>query len=246
MDEIKLAGPKLQRMLTEEPIEPLHDCVDIWCPVLHNYDAEKCHSRQKEDQNIWWYVCTGPKAPYPTLFIDHNAIELRIWLWMTWKWNVEGILVWESNYWNSSAAFVAPEMQNPWTDPMGYVGGYSHQPGHVAFWGNGHGRFIYPPNRDISNDKSKYLDGPVNSIRWEMLREGIEDFEYFWLLDDLVKKARKKNIKSPIISQSARLLEIGSDIITDKTHFTKNPILLYDHRNNVAQAIEKLSKLVND
>ena len=34
---------------------------------------------------------------------------------------------------------------------------------------------------------SHSLEGPINSIRMELLREGIEDYEYFWLLQELVK-----------------------------------------------------------
>ncbi|MBN1123494.1 MAG: DUF4091 domain-containing protein [Sedimentisphaerales bacterium] len=242
MNEIKLAGPKLRRMLTEEPIEELCGSVDIWCPVLHNYSPEACQARQQEGEKIWWYVCTGPKAPYPGLFIDHNAIDLRIWLWMTWKWNVQGILVWESNYWTSNAAFPPPGIQNPWDDPMGYVSGYSHPAGFVGYWGNGDGRFLYPPNRDVEKDKQKYLAGPVSSIRWEMLREGLEDFEYFQLLVDAIKKAKKTGVAAPTIAHAEQLLSIPANLIEDKTHFTQNPQLLYKHRISLANAIEELNR----
>ncbi|MBC8443182.1 DUF4091 domain-containing protein, partial [PVC group bacterium] len=244
MEEIKLAGPKLQRMLTEEPVEPLLGSTDIWCPVLSNYKPEDCQPRQKEGERIWWYVCCGPKEPYPGLFIDHNAIELRIWLWMTWKWNVQGVLVWTSNYWTSSCAYPSPKIQNPWEDPMGYVSGYDRPAGYIAYWGNGDGRFIYPPNRDVANDKTKYLDGPVSSIRWEMLREGLEDYEYFWLLRDAVAKAHAAKITDPAISEAEKLLAIPDAIIVDKTNFTRDPTPLHEHRCAMGEAIEKVSKLV--
>jgi len=244
MEEIKLAGPKLQRMLTEEPVEPLLGSVDIWCPVLHCYKPEDCQPRQKEGEQIWWYVCCGPKAPYPGLFIDHNAIELRIWLWMTWKWNVQGILVWTSNYWTSSCAFPSPKIQCPWEDPMGYVSGYGCPAGSIAYWGNGDGRFLYPPNRDVANDKTKYLEGPVSSIRWEMLREGLEDYEYFWLLRDAVAKARAAKITAPAVAEAEKLLTIPDTIIVDKTDFTRDPTPLHQHRCAMGEAIEKVSKLI--
>jgi len=187
-------------------------------------------------------VCTGPKAPYPGLFIDHNAIDLRIWLWMTWKWNVQGILVWKSNYWTSPAAFPRGRLQNPWTDPMGYVSGYDKPEGYIGYWGNGDGRFIYPPNRDIENDRGKYLDGPVSSIRWEMLREGLEDFEYFQLLRDRIDLARKTGRDPAALKRHERLLEIPPAIITDKTHFTHDPRPLYTQRDRIAGAIEALGR----
>lgn len=231
MEEIKRAGPKLQRMLTEQPVEPLFGAVDIWCPVLHNFDEEMCASRQEAGESIWWYVCTGPKAPWPGLFIDHNAVEMRVWLWMTWKWNVEGILVWTSNWWTSPTAF-PDSLQNPWEDPMGYVAGYGRPAGSIGYWGNGDGRFVYPPNKDVLNDTSPHVTGPVSSIRWAMLREGIEDFEYFALLRGLVA-AR------PDAPQAA-LLEVPEEIVGSLTEFTKCPLPMYEHRERVARAIEAL------
>ncbi len=231
MNEIKLAGPKLRRMLTEEPIEPLYGDVDIWCPVLPNHHPEICAQRQELGEDIWWYVCTGPKAPWPTLFIDHSAVDLRVWLWMTWKWNVQGILVWQSNYWTSGCAF-PDSLQNPWEDPMGYVTGYGNPPGYVAYWGNGDGRFIYPPNMDPNRDKSPYVQGPVDSIRWEMLREGIEDFEYFTLLKGLVE-ARGD-------CPERALLEVPQEVVKSQTDFTRDPLSMYDHRTKLAEAIERL------
>ncbi len=240
MDEIRRAGPKLRRMLTEEPIEPLFGSVDLWCPILDQYNPEIAQARQAKGETIWWYVCTGPRAPYPGLFIDHSAIDLRIWLWMTWKWKVQGILVWESTYWTSDKAFPAPKMQNPWADPMGYIGGYSFEPGFVGYWGNGDGRFLYPPNRDVENDKSKYMTGPVSSIRWEMLRDGLEDYEYFWLLREAIERARQAGKPAELLSKATALLEVGPDLVTDKTHFTQNPQLLYQRRIAVAEMIESL------
>jgi hypothetical protein len=240
MEEIHRAGPKLRRMLTEEPIEPLFGAVDLWCPILDQYNPDTAHARQAKGETIWWYVCTGPRAPYPGLFIDHSAIDLRMWLWMTWKWKVQGILVWESTYWTSSAAFPAPKMQNPWIDPMGYVSGYSNPAGFVGYWGNGDGRFLYPPNWDVENDKGKYLSGPVSSIRWEMLREGLEDYEYFWLLSEAITKAEKAGKPAELMKKANTLLEVGPDIVTDKTHFTQDPQLLHLRRTAIAEMIESL------
>ena len=66
-----------------------------------------------------------------------------MWLWQTWQRDIRGILVWQSNYWTSSAAF-PDKPQDPYEDPMGYVSGYSTPSGVKRYWGNGDGRFIYP------------------------------------------------------------------------------------------------------
>ncbi|MCX8035524.1 MAG: DUF6067 family protein [Candidatus Sumerlaeia bacterium] len=190
MERIHRAAPGLRRMLTEQPEKELDGAVDIWCPLTPHVTPELVAREAEKGREMWWYICTGPKGPYCTLFIDHPAIEFRMWSWQTWKTGVKGLLIWQSNYWTSDAAYPPPQFQNPWEDPMSYVSGYGTPRGTKKHWGNGDGRFLYPPNRDPMNDKSTYLTGPVNSIRWEMLREGIEDYEYFWLLRDLLEKSR--------------------------------------------------------
>ncbi len=222
-------APDIQRMLTEQPEEALVGFVDIWCPVLHNYDEEKCHARQQAGDDVWWYVCTGPKAPWAGLFIDHNAVDLRIWQWMSWKYDVQGALVWRVSYWYSPARVrQTGAYQNPWEDPMGWrsSGG--------GWWGNGDGRFIYPPNVDPNTEHEPILTGPVDSIRWEMLREGLEDWEYFHALDRLLQGREDAATRA--------LLEIPGSIITDTRDFTRDPLPMYDRRRALLEALERLGE----
>jgi hypothetical protein len=242
MERIHRAAPGLRRMLTEQPEKELDGAVDIWCPVSPNVKPDDVTKERAKGNEFWWYICTGPKGPYCTLFIDHYAIEFRMWSWQTWKLGIQGLLIWQTNYWTSDAAFPSPQIQNPWEDPMSYVSGYSTAPGTKRHWGNGDGRFLYPPNRDPERDKSKYLVGPVNSIRWEMLREGIEDYEYFWLLRDLVEKTKKRSEKGDALARAEQLLTIPDAITRDQTHFTHDPLDLYRYRTALAEAIVALSK----
>jgi hypothetical protein len=244
MERLRRYAPGLRRMLTEEPGDELKAPVDIWCPVTYNFDADATAKRQALGERIWWYVCTGPKAPYCTLFIDHPATEMRVWLWQTWKYNVQGILVWASNYWTSSAAF-PDQPQNPYLDPMGYVSGYSTPKGVKAFWGNGDGRFIYPPlaaATPATTDGQPVLQPPVPSIRWEMLREGIEDYEFLWLLRELLEEKRDQ-LKAEQKRAYDELLTVPDSITKSMTEFTTDPTPIYARRAEIAQAIEVLRAL---
>jgi len=242
MRRLKQYAPGLRRMLTEEPDDNvLAGLVDIWCPVSHNYEHEEAEKRRVHKERFWWYVCTGPKAPYCTLFIDHPATDLRIWHWQTWQRSIVGTLVWQSNYWTSSAAF-PDQAQNPYEDPMGYVSGYSTPRGVRRYWGNGDGRFIYPPLAAAVPGRSgsePVIAPPVSSIRWEMIREGVEDYEYLYLLRELIEKNRDR-ISEEEIRRYQALLEVPSAITTDMTTFTTDPTPIYDHRRAVAEAIEAL------
>ncbi len=183
---LKRHAPRINRMLTEHVEEGLVGGPNIWCPVSHAYNHERAEARRRHGEDFWWYVCCGPKAPYTGLFIDHAGTEMRVWLWQTWKRGIKGILVWQTNYWTSDAAY-PNSLQNPYKDPMGWTSGYSTPKGTKRPWGNGDGRFIYPPEAAAAGSPpAPVLAGPVDSIRWEMLRDGIEDYEYFVMLQRLI------------------------------------------------------------
>jgi hypothetical protein len=243
MDRIKKFAPDIPRMLTEEPGPELAGAVDIWCPVTPNYSHDVAESYRARGDRFWWYVCTGPKAPYCTLFIDHPATELRVWLWQTWQHKVVGNLVWASNWWTSSTAFPdAP--QNPYDDPMSYTDGYGIPRGTKAYWGNGDGRFLYPPESAAvpgRNGGKPVIEPPVSSLRWEMLREGVEDYEMLYQLRDLLAK-RRSTLDPARLKQIEALLEVPADITRDMTTFTTDPAPIYARRGEVARAIEELSR----
>jgi hypothetical protein len=50
---------------------------------------------------------------------------MRVWLWQTFQRNINGILVWQCNYWTSGTAYPdAKTPQNPYQDPMSWMSGY--------------------------------------------------------------------------------------------------------------------------
>ncbi len=242
--KLKAAAPDINRMLTEQVEPALVGGPNIWCPVSHHYQHEPAEQRRRHGETFWWYVCTGPKAPYCTLFIDHPGTEMRLWLWQTWQRNINGILVWQSNYWTSPTAFPDPaHPQNPYEDPMGWRTGYSTPKGEKRPWGNGDGRFIYPPLAAADGRPGEpVLEGPVDSIRWEMLRDGIEDYEYMAMLQRLLK-TKAAGLSNTERKKYERLLEVPADVTKDMTMFTKDPAPLEAHRNRVARAVEALTRL---
>jgi hypothetical protein len=241
--KLKEAAPDLNRMLTEQVEPELVGGPNIWCPVTPEYRPEPAEQRRQAGDKFWWYVCTGPKAPYCTLFIDHPATEMRVWLWQTWQHNIDGILVWQTNYWTSDTAYPDPnEPQNPYNDPMGWVSGYGTPKGARNPWGNGDGRFIYPPEAAAdASSNTPILDGPVDSIRWEMLRDGIEDYEYLTILRRLLKE---RGDKLPPAQRAActALLQVPPDITSTMTTFTRDPAPIEARRHAIAKAIEALGK----
>ena len=239
VDRLKKYAPGLQTFITKHELQKdWKGTIDIWCPLTPFYNHHVAQERRTRGERYWWYVCCGPHAPYCTLFIDHPATDLRVWLWQTWQRNIVGALVWESTYWTAR-----PDVaQNIYRDPMTYVEGT--RPEENKYWGNGDGRFLYPPlataTPGLSGDKP-VIEPPVSSIRWEMLREGIEDYEFLWMLRDLINKQRSSLTAEQVQSYES-LLEVPESISRNVTSFTTDPAPIYARRAAVAEAIEQLSK----
>lgn len=239
MKRLKEAAPGIKRMLTEQPEPALLGNVDIWCGLTPEWTVEGVQARRKAGEDVWWYICTGPKAPYVTEFIEHPGTELRLWPWQSWQYGVTGVLVWASVYWTSPLVYPEPSMQDPWEDPMSWLSGYGFQVGQASPWGNGDGRFLYPPRRDPNAVSTPCLDEPINSIRWENLRDGMEDYEYFWLLSESVRRMEAKEGDSARVRQAKDLLTVPASVSRDLTHFTTDPRTILDHRERLARAIER-------
>ncbi len=101
---------------------------------------------------------------------------------------------------------------------------YSHD-AHSAF-------LTYP------NDTYPHSDGlkQIPSVRFEMIRLGMQDYEYLWMLDDLVRRTgcTDKSITG--------LLTVPDTIARNEWESTADPKKLSDYRRQIAKAIETLSK----
>ncbi len=217
---IRKYAPSLRCRITEEPQEALADVVNLWCPTsmnLHSPAEAACRARGDE---FWWYICMFPKAPYATEFIDHPGTDMRVWLWQTWQERIRGILIWETVYWTSRAVYPGSR-QNPYEDAASWADSMRYN------WGNGDGRFLYPPRACFDKDGGVVLEAPNGSTRIEILRDGIEDYEYFAILSRL--------------DPGNALLEVPADVSKSQTDFTNRPGPIKAHRLKLAREIERLS-----
>jgi hypothetical protein len=213
--------------------------IDYWCPILSAFDATFAHERQKAGDIFTWYICCGPVAPYIGNFIDRPATDMRVWLWQTWQNEVQGILIWRVNWWNSKSAY-PDSLQNPYLDSMSWIDGYGKQVGEKRRWNVGDGRFIYPPEACFDGGQGPVLDGPVSTIRLEAQRDGIEDYEYLVLLKRLLGE-NESTLNSDEAARYAKLLEVPASISSGLTTFTTDPAPIAARRHELANAIEKLT-----
>lgn len=232
---IKEYAPKLTTFLTEHlPGHDVSDVTDISCSIWNAVDHEKAERIRARGNEYWTYLCTGPKSPWITLFIDHDAINMRMWSWGSYVHHLNGLLIWETVYWNSPEASPDGVLQNPWEEAMSWSTGYGLIKGKRQPWGNGDGRLFYPENRHVGVDTTPYLGEAVPSYRVELLRDGIEDYEYLKMLERLAAEKPRK------AAAARRLLQIPSSIYTDEQHYNKDPQAILQYRRRLAEAILKI------
>jgi len=92
---------------------------------------------------------------------------------------------------------------------------------------NGEGSLIYPGSETTQYTGQANVDGPVSSIRFELLREGIEDYEYLWLL-----KSR---------GDASFADDAAKSMVVDVRAFSRNPEELFALREKMARRIEQLA-----
>lgn len=76
------------------------------------------------------------------------------------------------------------------------------------------------------------------SLRLELLRDGIEDYEYLTMLEQLVNS--RKGVKNKVLEEARQLLDIPEQIYTNEQTYSKNPRDILEYRQKVAESILKL------
>jgi hypothetical protein len=166
------ADPDLRAMTTEQFEEEMAGAIDIWDPDEPLFSdslpwppyPEVYDERRALGETTWWYNCVSASfaLDFATHFVDYESTAMRIWLWLTRRYGFTGILFWQTVYQYNYA--------DPWTTQ--YIDNWMVQ---------GDGTMIYPGTIDRIGGTT---DIPVASLRMKYLREAMEDYEYFRILDD--------------------------------------------------------------
>jgi hypothetical protein len=139
--------------------------------IDHARDTWKHLQRVRRRAEVWSYTYFMPTRSIPQLTIDGPPTDPRLlFLWNAYEQN-RGWLVWHVARWvdgaNYSRRTARAASRNPYVDPLSST----TQRGEVA---NGDVSLIYPPVSQ-QYDLTDALAPPVTSLRFETLRDGIED-----------------------------------------------------------------------
>jgi hypothetical protein len=149
----------------------------------------------------------------PYWHIDQPVISYRIPTWLNRQYDINGLLYWTTSGWYDD--------KGPWLAPA--MTHYSRGNGvnFLARYFNGGGMLFYP-------GKDAGFDGPVTTIRLKNIREGLEDYEYFAILESMGQKEFVK--------------EMVDAVCPEWWNSTKDPEVLLKVREQLAMKIESLKK----
>jgi hypothetical protein len=86
-------------------------------------------------------------------------------------------------------------------------------------------------------------DGLLCSLRWEQMRNGIQDYEYFWMLEDKIR-AMKTGLSERLsmIDPSLRGVEIASQVVMTMSDYNKEPQALYAAKRQIIDELLALDR----
>ena len=242
-EKVKKMGPVIKETLPHisrasaitvpESVVALKEDIDIMVPGLisslkPDY-VETYKKLQSEGRQIWAYEC------YKTACIDYASIHPRMWFWLSWKYNSKGFLYWGTTNWQCREAKRSSEMivdaaKDRWPnkdvwEPLSFDIGVP-----------GDGYLIYP------SPEGK----PWSSIRLENIRDGVEDYEYLYMLKSNVEAIKQLDCNySEVVAKAEKLLNVD-DIAENTFSYITDPKVLAAKREALGEMLEKTNKLLKE
>ena len=209
------AAPEMRCLVVEQtylqdPAWPdIDPAVDIWCPLFSFIDRDSINAKITHGDEVWSYTALSQRAPRyhpdyekvkscdpPYWHIEQPLTAYRVPTWINWQYKITGLL-----YWSTVTTVI-----DPWHNPA-----FSHFGVHF----NGEGYMIYP-------GAPAGIDGPVSCMRLKNIRDGMEDFEYFALLEKSAGREAVTKIVSTVApewwnsAKDPKAFNIARDLIAEE------------------------------
>lgn len=238
MEHVAERWPGVRRMCTAFPPVPLLEgAVDTWVvgPNLFHYDAVA--ERVRAGDELWLYLSASVRRPYATqLYIDYTALEHRLIGWYCWKYGATGFLYWGINEWESNRV---PWSGRPEIDDAICAGKrWPEVP--WSSWTyldcNGEAQYIYPGR-----------NGQFwSSVRFEILRDSFEDYDYLALLKEAHGKLAASALPhtEALLRKAEQLLRLDPPLISDLTCATSEPYILLQRREAIAECLKEIKHIL--
>jgi len=159
-------GPGL-RVIEACHTKDLVGAIDVWVPQLNYLHRDHDHyvARQEAGDEVWFYTCVFPQGQYANRFIELPLMKTRLLHWINFRYGATGYLHWGYNHWTADS---------PFTHTTRPHGGPPYLPA-------GDPWIVYPGK-----------EGPLDSIRFEAMRDGIVDHELLSMLAERDPEAARE------------------------------------------------------
>jgi hypothetical protein len=205
----KSAAPHIPMMVTTQGLDPfLPDGLDIWAVHTRVMDTPN-------GANVLARIAGGNQV---WCYVNHAPSRPYANLFLDLTALEHRILFWQAwvlgfqgfHYWSVNGLEAG---QDPYQNQLDITPV------------NGDGLLVYPG-----------ANGPVNSIRWEVVRDGIEDYDYLALFDTAYKALGKRKGHEALLRRALEARDL-QQLVPSLTGFSRDPQVLLNRRRVMAQAI---------
>ncbi len=181
--------------------------VKTYCPKVNNYHSATNRAKYDDQLEKWWYTCITPRPPYPGYQLEDTLLSARALSWMMSEYDVVGNFFWAVDV----GGRYDGTQYNPIEDFYDTAERYPKA--------NGDG-FLFYPGAEYG------IDGPVGSIRLESIRDGLEEYELFYELEEIYSslgfstKSVQRNLASTIYT--------GTQVSSTSADFARSRNALID------------------
>jgi hypothetical protein len=159
------------------------------------WSAEFERQVRASGRSVWIYlnaataILPAPHRPYPSLYIDHDAMAHRMLGWTAWDKQLAAVGHWMATYWRGPAS--------PWDAVPRGEGGKG---------ANGDGVLLYPANGADRASGQPVPKGPVGSIRLECIREAGEDHKLLTIAERRLGRSATKAHAQDLFSRTEKVV----------------------------------------
>lgn len=161
--QIKAIFPQVKIMEATNDKENIAGAVDIWCPIIDDFQKNESFFRDRVDkgEQVLVYTCLIPGGKWLNRTLDMEKLRQVYFGWGASHYNTSGYLHWGLNQYYSN-----PMLKSVVPHPSPSAGTNNFLPA-------GDTHIIYPG-----------INEPLSSLRFEAHRIGIEDYELLELLKE--------------------------------------------------------------
>lgn len=214
MQRWKNTAPDIPIMVTSAGLKPfIPEVLDLWAVHAQVFDTSN-------NKTILEHVAAGNEVWW---FVNYAPPRPYGNFLVDFASIEHRILFWQAwalglrgmHYWNIN--YCEPK-QDPWRDLLDITPV------------NGDGFLVYPGP-----------DGPVNSIRWECIRDGIEDYDYLALFLAGRRRILASGGQEALLQKAARVNDL-SEVVPSLVTFTRDPEVLLKKRLELGEIIEEFQR----